>query len=147
MAVTNNDDVVANDANGSAAETALELMKQLITLSSGLLALSVTFVEKLTALFPWKTALLGVAWLCLISSALAGLETISAIVQARLQPESHRWSEGFGRNAARIAKYSFVAGLVLFAVFGLVVLAEPRHEPSQTGNVNVEAGASITIRK
>jgi hypothetical protein len=101
-----------------AAEAALELMKQLITLSSGVLALSATFIEKLDPVGASYVAALVVGWLALVVAVVAALETISAIVKSRLSPE-FEWSEGRGRKAAAISKYSFVVGIVLVAAVAL----------------------------
>lgn len=132
MAVTAQVQAATDDRNGRPADTALELMKQLITLSSAVLALSATFIQKLSTSVPWKMVVLAAAWLCLISSALAGLETISAIVQARLEPELSDWSTGRGRTSALATKYCFIGGLLLFAVFAVAVLAESG-EPNTSG--------------
>src|SRR6185295_15997949 len=95
-----------------AAEAALELMKQLITLSSGVLALSATFIEKLEPAGPLLVGALILAWLALVVALAAALETISAIVKSRLEP-AFDWSTGRGRTSAVISKYSFVIGIVL----------------------------------
>lgn len=110
------------DRTPTSAEAALELMKQLITLSAGVLALSATFIGDFPVRDRWLLAFLGAAWLLLAVAVLFGLETISAIVASRLDPEQD-WSTGYGKAAARISKYSFVAGLTVFALFALLMLA------------------------
>ena len=111
-----------NDRAQLAAETALELVKHLITLSSGVLALSATFVTMITG-GPerWTVVLLGLAWLALTASVVAGLQTVSAIVKSRLDGNED-WSTGYGKKAATISKYSFVMGLALFAAFAFATL-------------------------
>lgn len=111
-----------NDAH----EVALELMKQLITLSSGVLALSATFVENFTTDSIAMLIVLLLAWLSLVVSVYSGLETISAIVKSRLLTD-HDWSEGVGRRNATISKYAFISGLTFFAVFAFItlVVSEP----------------------
>lgn len=111
------------DSSGAptSAEAALELMKQLITLAAGVLALSATFIGDFPVRDRWLLALLGVAWLLLATAVLFGLETISAIVGSRLDPEQH-WSKGYGKTAARVSKYSFVSGLTTFALFAFLML-------------------------
>src|SRR5438477_11872556 len=101
-----------------AADAALELMKQLITLSSGVLALSATFIENLEPVGPVFIGGLVVAWLALVVALIAALETISAIVKSRLKPEFD-WSTGRGQKAAVVSKYSFVVGIVLVATVAL----------------------------
>lgn len=107
--------------NGSAADTALELMKQLITLSSGVLALSAAFIGNFSTTLISLLFILVVAWMSLTIAVLAGIETISAIVKSRLLPE-YDWSCGRGLTMARISKYSFVLGLALFAIFAFLTL-------------------------
>jgi hypothetical protein len=112
-----------------AAEAAIELMKQLITLSAGVLALSATFIEKLEPQGVLSIAVLVIAWLALVVSLIAALDTISAIVKSRLKPEFD-WSTGRGQRAAGISKYSFVLGIVLVAAvaLGSWISRERRHE-------------------
>jgi hypothetical protein len=101
-----------------AADAALELMKQLITLSAGVLALSATFIEKLEPQGVLSIAGLVIAWLALVVSLIAALDTISAIVKSRLKPEFD-WSTGRGQRAAGVSKYSFVVGIALVAAVAL----------------------------
>lgn len=114
-----------------AADAALELMKQLITLSSGVLALSAAFIEKLEPVGPWYVGALLLAWVALVVALIAALETISAIVKSRLKPEFD-WSIGRGRTAAAISKYSFVIGIVLVAgvSLGSWVRSRPASKPA-----------------
>lgn len=107
--------------NGPAADTALVLMKQLITLSSGVLALSATFIGNFSTASVLFLTVLVAAWLFLILAVLAGLETISAIVKSRLFP-AYDWSSGLSLITARVSKYSFVVGLALFAIFAFLTL-------------------------
>ena len=107
-----------NDAH----KIALELMKQLITLSSGILALSATFIANLHTRSAPMLAVLVASWVCLVASVFFGLETISAIVQSRLAPDVADWSTGVGRINAKVSKYTFVAGLFLFGLFAFLVL-------------------------
>ena len=124
--------------NGPPADTALELMKQLITLLSGVLALSATFISEFATSSFILIGMLGAAWLTLVVAVLAGLETISAIVKSRLS-EDYDWSEGYGKRTAQLSKYSFVLGLFLFATFALVTLAKqsPSSEHTTAANCDV----------
>lgn len=121
-----------------ADEVALELMKQLITLASGVLALSATFVDKLKSIPVYLPLVLALSWCALVLSVFGGLQTISAIVKSRLDPEESDWSTGYGRIRARIAKYSFIVGISLFAVVAFGSLLEKRSgEDNQGVEVNV----------
>lgn len=113
-----------NSARARADEAARELMKQLITLASGVLALSATFVGRLGDVSVYLLILLALSWLTLIISVLFGLQTLSAIVQWHLDPEESDWSRSYGRMSARISKYAFVVGIALFAVFAFFSLLQ-----------------------
>jgi hypothetical protein len=105
-----------------ASDAALELIKHLITLSSGVLALSATFVTKISGSGSrWTLWLLGAAWFALTASVVAGLQAISAIVKSRLD-DNERWSTGYGKGTAAVSKYAFVAGLALVAAFAFATL-------------------------
>lgn len=108
--------------NARADKAALELMKQLITLASGVLALSATFIERFQDLSTFLLILLAFSWLALVVSIFFGLGTISAIVQSRLHPGETDWSIGYGRTSALISKYGFFGGITLFAIFAFISL-------------------------
>ena len=122
------------DKDTDAHEIALELMKQLITLSSGVVVLGATFLEKFGAPSLIHGVLLGLSWLALITSIFCGLQTISAIVKSRLNSE-HQWSEGSGKAYARVSKYAFVIGIFLFAMFAFLSFVSPNlaSSPNRSG--------------
>src|SRR5438105_5551390 len=100
----------------TADTVALELLKQLITLSSGVLALSATFAAKFEADRVYLFVLLGIAWFLLLLSIYAGLQAMSALVKALTHPHFT-----FVRDRlytyARTSKFSFAAGISVFATF------------------------------
>lgn len=98
---------------------ALEFLKQLITLSSGVLALSAAFIENFLPASPIQSILLFTSWVCLALSIYFGLQAISEIVQSRLMP-GLSWADGIGRTYAGASKYFFIAGIVFFAIFAFV---------------------------
>jgi hypothetical protein len=99
-----------------AAQVALEYIKQIITLASGILALSGTFIDKLVKTVSYQMALLPVAWILLLISVYCGLATISTIVKSKLKDDQN-WAEGRGKQYATICKLTFVAGIAVFLVF------------------------------
>lgn len=109
---------------GDAHTVALELLRQLITLSAGVLALSATFIGQFQSTSGCRLLVLFLAWALLASSVFFGLEAISAIVQSRLRNDE-AWSKGEGRRYGLLSKYMFVAGLAAFALFALLTLADP----------------------
>ena len=99
-----------------AAQVALEYIKQIITLASGILALSGTFIEKLVKTVSYQTVLLLLAWILLLISVYFGLATISTIVKSKLKNDQN-WAEGRGKQYATICKLTFVGGIAVFLVF------------------------------
>ncbi len=104
-----------------AAQTALELVKQLITLASGVLVLSATFIQQFAIDHLWQILLLVVSWLLLVAAVLAGLETIDTIVFSQLNDDND-WAFGRGRRMASASKMCFVAGIFTFAAFAFLTL-------------------------
>ena len=98
---------------------ALEFLKQLITLSSGVLALSAAFIENFLPTSPLLSLCLFMAWVCLAFSIYFGLQAISEIVQSRLVPGLN-WADRVGRKYTAASKYFFILGIILFAVFAFI---------------------------
>lgn len=98
---------------------ALEFLKQLITLSSGVLALSAAFIENFFPASLLQSMFLFTSWVCLALSIYFGLQAISEIVQSRLMP-GLSWSDGPGRKYAAASKNFFITGIILFAVFAFI---------------------------
>jgi len=112
--------------NKSASDAALEFAKHLITLSSGVVALSATFVSRLTDAQWWSVVPLLLAWLSLTASVFGGLKTLSLVIKSRLL-NTNDWSKNPGERWARLSRWAFLAGVVLFAVFATTVLIAERH--------------------
>lgn len=133
MDIENIDQVSEPELDDRRADAAaLDLVKQLITLASGVLALSATFLEKLGPLSPISLLLLAAAWLALIVSVLGGIQTMSAIVKSRLKSDDE-WSRGTARNFALASKYGFVTGITLFVVFAFLLLSDFKSQPESFG--------------
>jgi hypothetical protein len=97
---------------------ALELMKQLITLSAGVIGLSATFIEKFSA--PWTLLpFLALSWTALLICVFFSLQTISAIVKSRLDSDAD-WSRNAGQTYARLSKYAFLTGISIFAAYAFL---------------------------
>lgn len=137
-----------------ASETVLELLKQLIGLASGVLALSATFVDKLKPSQPYLTCLLAVSWLLLIGAVFAGLQAMSASVKVFHRPE-FKWTERKLRNFARASKYCFIFGISAFALFAFllnVLGLSDKNTDSQhvtihagpVGSLRIESSAAVT---
>lgn len=111
------------DEPGNGAESvARDLLKQLITLAAGVLALSATFIEKIAPLPTPLLIVLAGSWLALITSVFCGLQTMSIMVKSKINSDDE-WSKGRGRRYAQISKYGFVVGIALFAAFAMLLLS------------------------
>lgn len=100
---------------------ALDLLKQLITLSSGILALSATFVPNIGKLGWVSLCLLVAAWSAMLVSLAFGIQSISAMVQSAIEQDA-KWTTGTARTLGQVCKWAFVFGLVLFSTFALAVM-------------------------
>ena len=130
-----------------ADEAALELMKQLITLASGVLALGAAFIDKLPKSSVYLLAILVLSWVALVASIFFGLRTISAIVKSRLLSNTE-WSRGKGRKYGRLSQAGFIGGIILFAAFALTSLIVPaKDEKGLTITINAEDPRSMEILK
>jgi hypothetical protein len=107
--------------NTEAADAALEFVKHLITLSSGMVAISATFVSHFSSAPRWSLIILAAGWLLLTASVVGGLNAISSIVMSRLHSNDD-WADHPGKAWARLSRWGFVSGLVAFALFASVVL-------------------------
>jgi uncharacterized BrkB/YihY/UPF0761 family membrane protein len=107
--------------NKNASDAALEFAKHLITLSSGVFALTATFLTHFDHVPRWSLTILLSAWICLAISVAAGLKTISRIIGSRLH-DNDDWSDKNGELVAKTSRWSFFAGIILLGAFGAVAL-------------------------
>lgn len=112
---------------GKADEAAIDLMKQLITLAAGVLALSATFLEKSGRLSPYLLWVLAASWFALTLSVLGGIQTLSGIVKSRLEGDDN-WAQGQCKRYAYTAKFGFIIGIACFLIFAFLLLASPKPE-------------------
>lgn len=101
----------------AARDTALELLKQIITLSAATLALSATFLEKFPIASKLHLVTLGIAWVSLVVSLVCALQAISSMIQRLRRPELGNWAGGSTQLHAWWAKCLFVVGLCFLAAF------------------------------
>ena len=120
-------------------EIVLELMKQLITLSAGVLALSATFLQRLGDVSIILLSLLALSWLALTAALYFGLQTIAAVVEARMnEDQSENDLPEDVKKRSLISKYGFLAGIILFAAFAFasLITAKQSGSPPQVNIVN-----------
>ena len=108
--------------NNSASDAALDLLKQLITLASGVLALSATFLGKFGSFNALSIGALSLSWFTLMICVGAGLQAISAIVKSRMD-DTDAWGSGYAKKAGQISKWCFGIGIFLFVIFASLSLS------------------------
>jgi hypothetical protein len=110
---------VAVKTTNDAHNVALEWLKQIITLSSGIIVLSATFIGSIFKKLNWSVSLLVLSWVLFVLAIVFALETMSVITQSRISG-NQEWIKGRGRNYARDAKRLFIAAVSVFMVFTLI---------------------------
>jgi 5'-nucleotidase (lipoprotein e(P4) family) len=109
----------------------LELLKQLIGLAAGVIALSAAFADRLAPHFGIAAGGLAASWLMLITSLFFGLRAMSALVKSLKEPD-FSWAADALRRNARFSKDFFFYGILLFAAsaFWTMALDRPRQAES-----------------
>ena len=113
-----------DEATKKAFDFASETTKQVLALSTGIIALTITFSKDFVhGLSPGATTFLVWAWLAYFLSILFGIVTLMALT-GTLQPKQEQGARPtlWGKNVTRPAGLqiaSFLAGLVLTICFGI----------------------------
>lgn len=110
-----------HEHNQNASEAALEFLKHLLTLASGVLVLSGTFVTKVDSISSLALCFLFASWASQIVCLFCALNAISAIIMSRVK-NSNDWQDGAAKTLSSIGKWAFFTGLILFAVFAALAL-------------------------
>jgi hypothetical protein len=119
--------------NGKAMDIAIDLVKQLITLASGVLALSATFLPNVKNLSVVGSVILLLAWLTLITSIICGIQSISNFIPD-IKDNTQDWIEGKSQKYAKCCKILFILGIVLiigFAIYGSLNKSQSLENPKQ----------------
>jgi hypothetical protein len=113
----------ANDPGTKANEIAIEALKQLLTLASGVLALTITFIKDALDTSRSKasyTFLVPIAW-CLLALAIwTGWVAIPDACRKMTLKSDYVFESGRPRVLAKIAQSSFLLGLILLTVFAVL---------------------------
>jgi hypothetical protein len=110
----NNDKEINNDAH----TIALELLKQIITLSSGIIVLSATFIKDIFSNPFYVFIPLFLSWIVFSIAIIYALNCIDGITQSRIENDD-RWKKGATKNEAGYAKTFFIIGIIVFMIFAL----------------------------
>lgn len=110
---------MALKSGNEAHKIALEWIKQIIALSTGIIVLSATFITEIFTKLNLSIWLLIFSWVLLLLSVIFGLETISVITASRIHDDDH-WTSGSGQKKALATKWLFFSGIALFVIFALI---------------------------
>jgi hypothetical protein len=105
------------DRKVKAVETALELAKQLLTLSSGFIALSVTFMKDIFGNNPLSPCLIIYSWGAFTVSILCGLVQIGALTSLLNQRTDEKINIDSTRVTGLAQWIAFFIAIVLFGFF------------------------------
>ena len=106
----------SNLSTTAAQGSASDLVKLLISLASGVLALSATFIEKLSLGARWVIIVLYFSWAALIVSIIFGVRTLSKLTHAQ-QTGTTQWGQ-MALPSMRWCWRFFQAGVVLLMIYG-----------------------------
>ena len=111
------------DRKGKAGELAIDGLKQLLTLASAVLALTIAFVKD--ALGPARdkaswTLLVPIAWGLLAVVIWTAWVAIPDACQKMADNQEYVFAKGRPKVLAMIAQWSFVLGLTLLTLFAVV---------------------------
>lgn len=93
-----------------------DITKQILTLTTGILALSATFIKILIPDAPRLIAILFFAWFLFTVSIIGGLFTLSSIVH-KLEKEEYEPFAKCTEIPARVQWICFIVGFVLLWIF------------------------------
>ena len=105
-----------------AYEFAVDFSKLLITLSTGVLALAITFIDKFTGteLTTFQTVILLSSFFCFSFSALFGFLSISGLIASLSKPTPQTIWKGLGAPMCTIQSIAFLVGILLMFLFVIV---------------------------
>lgn len=131
------------DHNKHASNTAVDYLKQLITLASGVLVFSAAFIGDFKAHGFWSYLSLGTSWMLLCLCLVCGLWSMAIIVKSSID-ENDNWAEGRGRTLSRISRVSFAIALFTFAVFAFISYVNQNGASLSHGSFESEEKVTLT---
>jgi len=138
--------MTAYERGTKAVDFAADVVKQLLTLSTGILALTITFATEIVGDRETPTALLGISWVVYILSMLFGLWALFAMTGELEQlPRGNDQVEEpsiRGRNVtlpAVLQIVTFLAATAFIASYGVAALGAPPREPTPSPSPTASA--------
>lgn len=110
-----------------AQDSARDLAKLLISLASGVVALSATFAEKLSGGLGLSVSLLYLAWIALVAAVVFGVAALSRLTDAQQKGAPEWWSTTL--PPMRRSWRAFQAGVGLLMLYGIVASAAKATQP------------------
>ena len=112
------------DLRKKSLDFTLEWSKQIITLSTGIVVLSATFLSDMPSIKIGSVNLLRISWGLFIVSILFGIVVIGGLIAQLNQgkPEKINAFANPIRISSLIQIISFIGGLILFAIFAILNL-------------------------
>jgi hypothetical protein len=111
----------------AAFASASDNCKQMITLSTGLLGIEITFTKEYFALLSgWGKIIVGISWVFMLFSVVAGVWTLLALtgcVSASTPPRPGTIFDSNVKNPAIVQVVCFLVGLACTVAFGIWYLA------------------------
>jgi hypothetical protein len=101
-----------------AQDSTKDLIKLLISLASGVIAISAAFIEKLSSGVGFPIVALYLAWISLLSSVFFGVKALSKLVHAQ-QTDANNWYD-ITLPPMRRCWFYFQAGVVLLVVYASI---------------------------
>jgi len=105
-----------NKGNERAQDSLIDIIKLMISLSLGVLALSGTFVSQMSSNVKWLIILLCSSWIFLILSIFEGISALGDI-NHRIQNDTENWYKPSFEKAKR-SWLLFKVGIVLLVLYG-----------------------------
>jgi hypothetical protein len=144
----------AYERGTKAVDFAADVVKQLLTLSTGILALTITFATDIVGDRETPTVLLGISWIAYILSILFGLWALFAMTGELEQLPAKGNNQGQepsirGRNVtlpAILQIVTFLGATAFIAAYGLFALGAPSgaQKPSPSPTPTASATPSST---
>ena len=107
------------DGPKAAVKLTQEITKQILTLSTGVLALSVTYINNLPPILMQYAFLLYISWFLFALAIIMGLITLSSIVHL-LENNNYKPFEKVTTCPAMIQWISFIIGLISMTIFVII---------------------------
>lgn len=124
----------------AAQESVRDLAKLLISLASAVVALSVTFTDKLSQGVGYVVIVLLLAWACLAASIICGVNAMSKLAHAQWTG-AEKWGD-WTFPQMRWSWRSFKAGILLLLIFAATSAAIKARQPVRDMKVPVTASVS-----